>query len=155
MTQLNIVRVQNREALASPVLSALFDEAFKDGRPTDGRTAHEIFSASTPNARVLILVGLEEFVPKALALVTAPMSGLFKAPQIYHFFNAGPPALRNMMLDEVVDWTHALGYNRIWGVNWGSASEDGFRRVFHRLGKATPIGMGFEFELPERMPEAA
>ena len=141
-----IIQLRNPEALTLQPIRDLFARAFEANKPV---TFEAFMSEIVPhfsNPHFAILLGREDNVFKALAIVVSPASQLAPLPQVFYFYNEGSANLRNTLTDAIVEWVKEQGYNGVDVVNWSPGSDKVWARAFRRAGKMENIGSMFRIE---------
>lgn len=144
-----VTLIQNPAAFAIPEVVALFGKAFRSGEPTSATNVIMELRTLCQLPSVAVLIGWEDAIPKALAIMVEPATALFQCPHVYHFYCCGGAALRNKVLDAMVDWTRQKGYTGMSGSNWTGRSDKTFERVFRRAGRAERIGAAYRIQVNE------
>lgn len=101
------------------------------------------------SAEAVILVGVEDKVPKGLSIVLFPVNKLATVPQVMLFYNEGSLALRKSLTKATVEIVQARGYVTFWALNASGAPDSVWARTFRLAGKARPIGGVLEFDTTE------
>lgn len=146
---LMVTLIQNPVAFALPEVVALFGRAFRSGEPASPTNVIMELRRMCVQPGVGVLIGWVDAEPKGVAIVVEPGTALFRNPHIYHFFCDGGIALRNKLLDAMVDWTRAKGYTGMSGSNWTGRSDKVFERTFKRAGRADRIGAAYRIQVNE------
>ncbi len=141
-----IIHLRNPEALSLQPVRDLFARAFADDKPIP----LDVFLAEAtrylPDPRFASLLGREDNIYKALAVVILPGSPMFPLPQVYHFYNEGSVKLRNTLTDAVVEWVKGQGYNGLHVANWSGAADKAWERAFRRAGQVEKVGSVFRID---------
>lgn len=133
-------------------LQELFDRAFAAAPlafPSgfSGMVEDIVELCQSPEA--VVLVGLEDRIPKGLSIILFPVNKLCPYPQIFHFYNEGSLALRKGLTKGTVDIIQARGYVTFWAINATGKPDSVWARTFRLAGKSRPIGGVIEFDTTE------
>ena len=142
-----ITPIQNPAAFAIPEVVALFGRAFRSGEPASPTNVIMELRRMCTLPGVGVFIGWADAEPKGVAIVVEPGTALFRDPHVYHFFCDGGIALRNKLVDAVVDWARAKGYTGLSGSNWTGRSDKTFERIFKRAGRADRIGAAYRIQV--------
>lgn len=147
---LAVARLMDPKYLGLQSLQRLFTDAF-EGVPYFPHgflgMVDEIIGLIRDPDRAAVLIGLEDEEPKALLIILFPNSRLTYCPQILHFFNSGPTALRKKLQKAGATLVKARGYTKVWGVNGSGKPDSVWARTFRSVGPSKPIGGVVEFDL--------
>lgn len=146
----SILKVQNPGVFEIPVMRDFFHAAFPEGTvfAPDGFEAIEApLKAILQDEAVDLLIGVDELVPKALALIYYPDGGLMSTPQVAHFFNQGSVLLRNTLVSDIVRRIKERGFSRFHAVNGSGRPDAAWARLFSLAGPAKRVGSVMEFEV--------
>lgn len=142
-----IVPLVNPAAFDVEPVRDLFARAFAGDRPVAPEVARTELRKMVGTGRVKVLVGRSHPIRyAALAVVILPSSPLAPEPQVYHFFNDGPPELRRELISAVVETLKGAGYNAFRALNGNGFPEDVWKRLFRSAGDMEKIGTAYRIQ---------
>ncbi len=144
-----IVRLTNPAAFDRPEIQRLFTRAFEHNPFANYPESDAELRQAATQEHVAILIGAEKGRLKALAIACLPLSSLTPLPTVYHFYHSrkGSAALRNALVDAVVDFFLQSGYTHFLAINGTGRSDEAYMKLFSRAGEASRIGSMLEFKV--------
>lgn len=142
--RLNAGLLLDAHELTNPDIIDLFMRAgFLNIDPVD--VLEELLLRAISPSPAAVFIGLVDDQPSALAIMLPPQK---LSPYLlgFHFYNAGPPELRDLLLEKIVVWARQMGYDSCIAVavRGGPAWEKTFT-----VAAPTHWGDIYEFDLKE------
>ena len=147
---MQVIRARNPAVFKHPEVEALMRRAFLD-RPAsiDFDKAQADFEALINDERTGAFIGVDDdAVICAVGIIMLPQNALVSVPQALVMYNEGPAAVKNAVLDAVVDFVKQAGYTTYWALNRTGRDDAVWARAFRRAGDATKIASVMQFEVP-------
>lgn len=154
MTEPQVVRMQNPEALKVPEVKTLFERAFSaaDILPDFDDVEEEVANAVL-DPRFGLFVGVEEAEFRGVLAIMLPTCKMDQMPQILHFYAGRPDRrgasapLRHAMMKAGVDFMVENGYTAYRAVCPYVAPRKiaAWQRLFRKGGKSREMGRVMEF----------
>lgn len=93
-----------------------------------------------------VLVELADTTPKAFAIVQLPASPLDTTPQVVHIYNEGLKSHRRNLVQGIVDFVAAAGYNKLWALDFTGKSKAWDRAMKPEGWTLKPVGRIVEID---------
>ena len=138
-----VFRVTAPPAFEHPEIQAFLYRALAANKlpPTTIGELH----ARVGDANLGIFVGMEGG-KLAVTVAQLPTSHFMLAPQVLLAYNEGPHALAGELIEALKAWIAPTGWRKWIGCNRSGHSDRAWCRVFKQAGRASPVGMSYEFE---------
>lgn len=146
---MNLHRIQDPNLFLFEPLQELMLEALATSpMVSDANQAVLELADLVRDPRVGLFVTLDEGENlHGLLLCQLSRSALSPGCLVQHFYNRGSNAeSRNLLIQGLIAFTQSAGLSKIWGLDINQ-SDPAFARLFKSVGKPTPRGTMFEFEV--------
>lgn len=149
--------IRNPYALADPELAALMERSY-NSVPRSHDTPYAAVVAElagyVTHADQFMMVGYEDYFPKAICYGDLPNSRLFPHPILHVLYNEGSRACARVLREAVLDYLLSAGYTSLMVLN-GTGRED---RIWLRTmllpgSKSRPLGSLHLLELDRGVEE--
>ena len=144
---MTVIRLQNPNALVSPEFRAFLKRSVKREALLGEDDLLGVLHSGMSSPNFAALVGVEGGAFKALTLVTLPSQPAQPQPYVQHFYNEGTAALRDALLEAMVDFIVQGGYTKFLAVNLADRDFKAWAKTFQKAGKSTELGRLVEFEV--------
>lgn len=143
-----VARIVSAEALEHPAIEALFERMFSVDPFAKWAEAKEtvLWMLGQPSTVAFLAVAGGE--PVGAAMLQLPTSHLLPIPSVSHFYVDGRrSAVKNALIDAVVDFIAGSGYTRFVALNMSKLNDTAWKRVFREAGKARVVCSLMEFTI--------